>query len=67
MHRQPIQVIFFYELLFSTSASNRGDYIIIAFGPVFATHLTMNHRLSPSVSEDTSPQRHLPTRRPPGW
>ncbi|EYC15617.1 hypothetical protein Y032_0036g3251 [Ancylostoma ceylanicum] len=65
MHGQLIRVIYFHELLLGASASRRGDYTIMAFGPVLVSHATMNRRFWYFVSEDMSSQRHLPIMRPP--
>ena len=65
MHGQLNQVIFFHELLLRATDSRRSDYTIMAFGPMLVSHATMNRRFWYFVSEDMSPQRHLPIRRPP--
>ncbi|EYC31419.1 hypothetical protein Y032_0004g2142 [Ancylostoma ceylanicum] len=64
MDGQLIPVIFSYELLLSPSASKREGYTMMAFGPVFISHAAMNRRFCCLVSEYTSSQRHLPSRRP---
>ncbi|EYC37715.1 hypothetical protein Y032_0770g2214 [Ancylostoma ceylanicum] len=60
---QLIQVIFFYGFLLSACASKRDDYTIITFNSMLASHAIGNRRFCPFVSEDMSPQRHLPTRQ----
>ncbi|EYC04846.1 hypothetical protein Y032_0085g1826 [Ancylostoma ceylanicum] len=41
------------------------DSIITAFDSMFVSYATMNRRFCSFVSEDMSPQRHLPIKRPP--
>ncbi|EYC20572.1 hypothetical protein Y032_0021g284 [Ancylostoma ceylanicum] len=64
MHGKLIRVISFYELLLSASASRRGDYTIMVFGPLLVIHVTMTRRFSHFVLKDIPPQRHSSSRRP---